>query len=74
MTDLATRMQKTVPGQITWAEPEICRKCSDCKHCIPHPKPKIRRPDQCKLVKAMTRRVGEPFDGKKAIACPKLEM
>ena len=74
--DLFERMQKTVSGQVTWANPELGKKCSECKWCVRHPKPKMapRLEDQCQLVFVHTKKRGVPFDAKRAIACSKFEM
>ena len=70
---LEERMLKTVPGQVTWANPELGKNCKDCKHCLPHPKPKPQRGDRCDLVRVMTRKIGNSFNGSTAIACSKFE-
>ena len=72
--DLQERMSKTVPGQVTWANPEIGQRCSACKYVQRHDKPKHPLTDQCKLVFMVSRRHGVPFNAKQAIACSKFEM
>lgn len=64
--ELSERMLLTVAGQVTWASPEIGKKCVDC-----------RQYDQsdmiCKKVKLVCRTKGKPFDGRRAIACSVFE-
>lgn len=72
-TELGQRMAKTVSGQVTWAEPELGKTCAECKHLARHPNPGQFKPDVCQLVKLHTGRIGKPFMGRKAIACPKFE-
>lgn len=69
--ELSERMQKTVTGQVAWANPELGRKCSDCKWCVRHPKPKLapRLEDQCQKVFVHSKKPGVPFNAKLAIAC-----
>lgn len=76
MTDLQIRMTKTVPGQVTWADPELGSKCIACKNCERHPRPKLnpRLDHVCTLVKAHTGKIGQPFNANLAIACPKFSM
>ena len=71
--ELDKRMALTVEGQATWADPDKQARCSSCRHIVRHLKPKPFRPDQCKLVFALTRRHGAPFDAKKATACSKYQ-
>ncbi|UOF80355.1 hypothetical protein [Caudoviricetes sp.] len=75
MMELKDRMLRTVAGQVTWADPELGKKCIDCKWCVRHTKPKLapRMEDQCKLVFVHTKRHGVPFNAKLAIACSKFE-
>ena len=74
--DLAERMKITVPGQLTWARPDLGKKCIDCKWCGGHPRPKHSSPlrDQCKLVFIHTKTRGVPFDAKLASACSMFSM
>lgn len=72
-TELGQRMAKTVSGQVTWAEPELGKTCAECKHLALHPKPREFKRDVCLLVKVHIGRIGKPFMGRKAIACPKFE-
>lgn len=72
--ELQERMQKTVAGQVTWADPDKGMKCSACRHIKRHERPKPHKPDQCALVWVHMRRKGEPFDAKTAIACSKFEV
>ena len=69
--ELSERMQKTVPGQVTWANPELGKKCSDCKWRVKHKRPKLSHgfKDQCELVFVRSGRQGEPFNAEKTIAC-----
>lgn len=71
MADLQDRMSKTVLGQVTWANPDLGKKCFQCKHIKVHPKPSSdgRKMHQCALVKVHMRKPGVPFDGNNAIAC-----
>lgn len=71
--ELKDRMMMTVEGQVAWADPSKNAKCITCKSIGKHPKPKPQKPDQCKLVFAVSRRQGLPFDAKKATACSKYE-
>lgn len=73
-TELKERMVKTMDGQVTWAEPELGKTCAECKHLARHPKPKEFRQNVCQLVKVHTGKIGVPFMGRKAIACPKFEV
>jgi hypothetical protein len=75
MTDLAERMKMTVPGQLTWARPELGKKCKECNWCVRHPKPSLSPPlrHQCKLVFIHSKRHGIPFDAYTAVACSKFE-
>lgn len=72
--ELSERMQKTVDGQLTWADPTLGKMCSDCKYSARHPKPKEHRPNVCELVKLHTGKIGEPYMARKAIACSKFSM
>jgi hypothetical protein len=74
--ELTERMQKTVQGQVTWASPDLGKKCSDCKWCVRHPRPKLAPPmnDQCQLVFVHTKKRGVPFNAKLAIACSMFSM
>jgi hypothetical protein len=67
--ELQERMEKTVAGQVTWADPTRGKTCNDCRHSARHPKPKEHKPDVCNLVKIHTGKIGEPYAARKAIAC-----
>lgn len=69
--ELEERISKTLKGQLTWANPDLKANCEDCAHF----KGEVGKLPlgRCALVKAHTRKVGIPFDGKIAIACSKFE-
>lgn len=69
--ELAERMQKTVPGQVTWANPDLGKKCLDCAHLTPAPKTKGRPMHICTLVRVVSGSKGVPYDAERAIACSK---
>lgn len=73
--ELKDRMVLTLPGQLTWADPEKGAKCITCKHIRRHPKPKMNMQmmHQCGLVFAHSKRHGVPLDAKRAIACSMYE-
>lgn len=61
--ELRERMTKTVAGQVTWASPELGKKCVECKHYD----------NACLKVKVVSGIKGKPYDGKRAIACSVFE-
>lgn len=69
--DLNERMMRTKHGQVTWADPNLGKKCIECKWCVRHNKPKLnpRLEDQCQLVFVHAKKPGDPFNAKMAIAC-----
>ena len=67
----AERMQKTVPGQVTWANPDLGKKCLDCAHITPAPQTKGRPMHICTLVRLVSGSKGVPYDAVRAIACSK---
>ena len=69
--ELVERMQKTVEGQVTWANPELGKKCIDCAHASLSKKPSSHRRHVCKLVRVVSGRSGVLFDAQRAIACSK---
>lgn len=71
--ELVERMNLTKEGQVTWAQPEIGKKCIDCKHMLLSPMPSQHRKHICALVKAHTGKVGILYDGNRAIACSEFE-
>ncbi len=65
-------MVKTVEGQVTWADPDLGKKCFECKHCeIKFKNPPNRKTHVCKLVRLASGRNGVAYDGQRAIACSK---
>lgn len=60
--ELAERMRKTVLGQVTWADPDIGKKCWECKNY---------KRGICTLVRVVSGKTGVKYDGKRAIACSK---
>lgn len=69
--ELVERMQKTVEGQVTWASPELGKKCIDCIHASVLSRPSGHRRHVCKLVRIVSGKAGVPFDAQRAIACSK---
>jgi len=69
--ELTERMQKTVPGQVTWANPDLGRKCLDCAHLTPAPQTKGKPMHICALVRVVSGKKGIPYDAVRAIACSK---
>ena len=70
--ELHERMVLTKEGQVTWANPELGKKCYECAHSARHPKDSSKH--ECKLVKLITKRTGKPYDAYRAIACSKFEV
>lgn len=65
-----------VPGQITWPDPDLDRKCDACAHFDPLDDYEVKRPDgkgRCQLVRLHQGVKGKLFNGKNAVACPKFE-
>lgn len=70
--ELNERMAWTTEGQVTWADPELGKKCFQCVHADHKwPSAKNRKTHICTLVKLVSGRTGAPYDGKRAIACSK---
>jgi len=69
--ELTERMQKTVPGQVTWANPDLGKKCLDCAHLTPAPQTKGKPMHICALVGVVSGKKGIPYDAVRAIACSK---
>lgn len=67
-TELAARMALHLPGQLTWPEPNLRRRCEDCAHVqlFDAPAGKAR----CGLVMAHHKVKGAAFELGGAIACP----
>jgi hypothetical protein len=61
--ELRERMVRTTAGQVTWASPELGKKCIECRHFD----------GACLKVKVVSGLKGKPYDGKKAIACSVFE-
>lgn len=66
---LQERMSMTVIGQVTWANPEMNAKCSECDHYQIDPIKRDR--GVCALVKAFTKKKGKLYKGENAVACSK---
>jgi len=66
--ELAERMQKTEPGQVTWASPDLGKKCVECRHIA-----RVHKGYVCKLVRVVSGKIGVPYDASRAIACSKFE-
>jgi hypothetical protein len=65
---LDQRMRLTRPGQVTWAQPALGRKCTDCQHyCFSGDDPAAG--GICALVRTISRRHGPFFQGAEAWAC-----
>ena len=77
--DVQERMAKTVKGQVTWANPDLGKKCSGCAHIQKVPRaelpknPLIGVDHRCGLVKVHTGKKGEAFNARTAIACNKFK-
>lgn len=70
--DLRERMANTKEGQVTWANPDLGKKCSECAHADNKwPSAPNRKTHICKLVRVVSGKVGVPYDGNRAIACSK---
>jgi len=69
--ELEERMQKTKPGQVTWANPDLGKMCLECAHLEPAPKHKGRAMHVCKMVRVVSGMNGIPYDAVRAIACSK---
>ena len=70
--ELSERMARTVEGQVTWASPELEKKCFECGHADHKwPSANNRKTHVCKLVKLVSGKTGIPYDGNRAIACSK---
>lgn len=73
--DLAERMTLTVKGQVTWANPELNKKCISCEHIQKVPASELNQyvlpgmTHRCALVKAHTHKRGVIFNASKAVAC-----
>ena len=72
--ELAERMQKTQLGQVTWVNPDLGKKCLECKYANNKwPSASNRKTHICTLVKNHTGKNGVPYDAVRAIACSKFE-
>lgn len=71
--ELSERMAKTAAGQVTWARPELGKRCEQCKHVALAAMQKQFKTHVCQLVKVVSGKNGVPYDGKRAIACSKFE-
>lgn len=69
--ELTERMQKTILGQVTWANPDLGKKCIDCAYIARAVKIKDKKTHVCTLVLAVSGIKGVPYDAKRAIACSK---
>jgi len=67
--DLRERMTLTHEGQVTWANPDIGKKCYQCVYAVRNPND--MRKKCCAMVKAVTGKNGKPYDVDRAIACSK---
>lgn len=70
MTELAVRMKMHVAGQITWPEPSLRLRCSDCAHFV-HGGGAAGK-GRCDLVEAHHKIKGVNFVGTAAVACPQI--
>ena len=70
--ELAERMAMTKVGQVTWADPRLEKKCTDCKHAVQVYKVQYLT-HICELVKVVSGKKGKPYDAKRAVACSKFE-
>lgn len=67
-TELAARMALHLPGQVTWPEPQLRKRCEDCTHLQLFDSPAGK--GRCALVMAHHKVKGANFDVSGAIACP----
>jgi len=70
---LAERMNATVPGQVTWANPDLGRRCNECIHIQLASRPSQHNRHVCGLVKLVSGRSGVNLNAHRAIACSKFE-
>jgi hypothetical protein len=70
---LQQRINMTVQGQVTWANPEIGRKCIECAHITDAPKPSQRKKHICELVRVVSGKKGFPYDAEFSVACSKFQ-
>jgi hypothetical protein len=72
-TELEERMALTKPGQVTWAKPELGRRCETCVHMVDRSEREMKGVKvaraRCALVKAHTGKRGLEFAVQGAIAC-----
>lgn len=73
VTPLEARMAMTLTGQASWADPDRhpkvkCASCANYRTANSLGKTS-KHGGFCHLVKQLTRRDGQPFDGKSAMAC-----
>ena len=72
--ELAERVAMTKEGQVTWADPDIGRKCWECLHAHNKwPRAPNRKTHICSMVRLVSGRTGKPFDAQRAIACSKFK-
>ncbi len=71
-TPLDVAMGLHVPGQITWPEPDLGRKCAACRHFTTH-QLKTAGKGRCDLVHKHGHVLGVAFYGAAVIACPQFE-
>jgi len=69
--ELQERINMTIKGQLTWANPDLGKKCIQCAHISPAHKPVERKRHVCSLVRLHTGKKGVPYDAIYATACNK---
>ena len=60
-------------NMLTWANPDLGKKCIECAHLSPAAKPVERKKHVCDLVRVHSGKKGVPYDGIFATACGKFQ-
>lgn len=72
--DIAERLARTRPGQLSTVRPDLGNYCTQCRHLGPiREKKNAGNVARCSLVKAHTKKDGVEFLVDSAIACIKFE-
>jgi hypothetical protein len=71
--ELQQRINMTAQGQVTWANPEIGKKCIECANIADAPRPSQRKKHICELVRVVSGKKGVPYDATIAVACSKFQ-